>query len=123
MQDFEKAVAKQTSELLLKEDDKIKVIVKYDSTTLANPSVIVTEYKGSYDCPEILVSELGHQEICYLPWSWLSWEIRAEKEDAPKDAIEFEKQYINSSWQYRRVFQVAIEKILIGDELIAPWMQ
>lgn len=123
LKSFEKSVSEQTARLKLNKNDKVEVTIKYDSKTLENPSIIVskTSYKGN--CPFVEISALGHQKLYFCPWSWFSWEIRAGKEASPESPNDIEQQYINSSWQFRRPFQVALEKLLIGEELIAPWME
>lgn len=120
---FVKSVSEQSAKLKLSKEEKVEVTIKYDAKTLENPSIIVskTSYKG--ECPFIELSELGYQKIYFCPWNWFSWEIRAGKETSPKDPNDIEQQYINSSFLFRRPFQVALEKLLIGEELISPWME
>lgn len=123
LKSFEKSVSEQTAKLKLSKEDNVEVIVKYDEKTLENPSIIVskTSYKG--ECPFVEVSDLGYQKLYFSPWSWFSWEVRAGKDASPENSSDIEKQYIKASWKFRRPFQVALEKILIGEELIAPWME
>ncbi|WP_311948448.1 hypothetical protein [Halomonas piscis] len=119
---FVKSVSMQTSKLELSKEERVEVTVKYDSRTLENPSVIVSKASYEGECPSVEASVLGCQRLYFHPWSWFSWEIRAGEEAVPVKPSDIEQQYINSSWKFRRPFQVSIEKLLIGEDLIAPWM-
>lgn len=122
LKSYEKSVAKQTANLQLSQGDKVEVTIKYDAKTLENPSIIVSKtiYEGK--CPFVEISTLGHQKLYFCPWNWISYEIGNGKEAFPEIPNDFERQYISSSWKYRRPFQVAIDKLLIGEDLISPWM-
>jgi len=123
LQIFENSVITQTAQLNLCETDNIEVTTQYNSATLEDISISVVKSDYTGKCPYVSRTEIGIQVIHFNPWSWLSSEIISGKKQIPNKSSELENLYRNSSWLFRRFFQVELEKLLIGEELIAPWMR
>lgn len=123
LQIFENTVISQTSLLSLCETDNIEVTTQYDPDTLEDVSITVIKSDYTGECPYVSHTEIGTQKIHFNPWSWLPSEIRSRKKQIPEKPTELENLYRNYSWIFRRFFQVELEKLLIGEDLIAPWMR
>ena len=123
MADYKKSIIQQISKLVFKKSDKIKVIARYCPETLGELSVLVSRTNDEYDeVPKINITKLGYQEIIYNPYSWFeltAYEIKKTNKDESCSTVEIlEKNH----WKYVRTFQVAVEKHLLGEDLVSPWM-
>ncbi|WP_412495359.1 hypothetical protein [Vibrio cyclitrophicus] len=120
---YKKSMITKLSKMEFTKDSKIKVVASYCSESLEDISVNITVIEDEgHAYPFVKKSELGYQEIIYKPYSWFqvcSYNTKvANIEKTYTKAEMLEKKH----WQYCRAFQVAVEKLLIGEELVSPWM-
>lgn len=113
---LETSVAEQVARLQPIKNRKILVTATYDVNTLENTAVIVRESKSDLGCHHIVKSEPGHHAIEFLPWNWMSFDVRSGTESPPTNYSDLKKQYQSVRWKYLRPFQREIEKFLIGEE-------
>jgi len=115
-------IKKTTSETVstfdISKDLKVKITVTYNPKTLDNVNIQIESYdKYTEELPHIIKSSLGHHEIIFNPHRWFSIKYDLKKLPRPTDTSEIQKEFEKNSWYYLREFQLAIETILIGDEV------
>lgn len=113
----------ELKQMSIKEEDAIKVSLGYSPDKLDNISISIEITKqDSVEYPEILHSEAGKHIISYKPQSWFKFnELNVKKADRDK-SYSRDEILMQNHWQFSRPFQVEVEKHLLGEELLSPWM-
>jgi hypothetical protein len=101
--------------------DIVKVTLEYAPKTLKKLLVTVKRSSRETATPKIKESEPGRHVIYFKPWDWLSYEIRAGKEEAPKSAKAIASAVNAGSWELRRTFSQEIDRLLLGEEFVSMW--
>jgi hypothetical protein len=120
---IEKAVIAEVSAMeAIAESDVVKVTVEYAPKNLKNPSIrLKRSSRESEKFPSVKESELGRHVIYFKPREWLSWEVRAGKESAPRGKEKIQEMISKGSRSFKLAFQKEIDLHVLGKELVSPW--
>jgi hypothetical protein len=119
---IEKSVVREVAKLgTIGESDIIRVKAEYAPKTLQNPTVTVRLSSHETTGPKVKESTAGRHVIYFKPRDWLSYDIRAGKEDAPEKAQEIAKAIGVGVWNLRRTFSQEIDRHLLGEEFVSNW--
>jgi hypothetical protein len=105
----------------IKESDIVKITVEYAPTTLKKPMVTLQRSSREVATPKVKESNLGRHVIYFKPWEWLSYEVRAGKEEAPTSEAQVASAINVGIWQLRRAFSQELDRHVLGDEFVSEW--
>ncbi|KAB2968967.1 hypothetical protein [Zoogloea sp.] len=99
-----------------KTNDFLKVSINYDAKTLKNATVRFQSVESdATKFDKVISSVLGKQTIIFKPASLKrAW-------DAPHDS-DTSSIVRSNSWIIRRTFQKELDKHLLGEDFVSPWM-
>ena len=118
----EKSVVHEVAKLeAIGESDIIRVKVEYAPRTLQNPAVTVRRSSHETTGPKVKESSAGRHVIYFKPRDWLSYEIRAGKENVPDKAEGIAKVISAGIWNLKKTFSQEIDRHLLGEEFVSAW--
>ncbi|MCU1250871.1 MAG: hypothetical protein JWQ49_3900 [Edaphobacter sp.] len=122
LKNIEKSVVSEVAKLgAIGKSDIVRVTVEYIPKTLKKPMVTVKRSSRETATPKVKESTAGRHVIYFKPRDWLSYEVRAGKEEAPKRAEEIPSAISAGSWNVRGTFSQEIDRHLLGEEFVSMW--
>lgn len=101
--------------------DVVEIAVEYDPNTLKKPRVTVQRSSCELATPKVKESTLGRHVIYFKPWDWLPYEVRAGKDEAPRNEEQISSAISDGIWQFRKAFSQELDRHVLGEEFVSDW--